>query len=111
MLPKNLTTLTFGLRFNWMDADKYYSYKHHIKMVDNISIYYHVKLFLEQNMFCVNWPNWPVHVVNYRENYWSAKIYEIQDKYVHPIHGPITKLINKKHINHIILLNLLVNNY
>ena len=65
-------------------------------MVNNIPGYYHVKLFVYENIFCINGPKWPIHIVDYKENEWSSDIYEIQDKYIHPIHGPITVLINKE---------------
>ena len=64
-------------------------------MVNNIPRYYNVKIFLKSDKFSNNGPKWPIHASNYRENKWSSKIYEIQDTYVHPIHGSITILINK----------------
>ena len=65
-------------------------------MINNIPSYYYVEIFLTQNIFGIVGPKWPIHVVRYKENEWSPKIYEIQDKYKHPIHGSITVLINNK---------------
>ena len=65
-------------------------------MVNNIPSYYYVKIFLRNNIFDNTGPKWPIHVVHYIENKWSSEIYEIQDKYTHPIRGSIVVLINKK---------------
>ena len=92
MLPKNLKNIIF----NWIYFEKFDSIKHHIDMVNNIPNYYHVIIFLENNIFDNNGLKWPFHVFNYRENKWSSNIYEIQGKYKHPKYGPITVLINKE---------------
>ena len=65
-------------------------------MVNNIPNYYHVKIFLRENIFDIGGPKWPIYVVKYIENNWPLEIYEIQDKYNHSIYGPITILINKE---------------
>ena len=62
-------------------------------MVNNIPSYYHVKIFIvsaDKNIINIKGPKWPIHVINYIENKWISKIYEIQDKYMHPIHGFVT---------------------
>ena len=114
ILPENLTTLTFGrifnqninseilpsnlknINFNWLYFNENEPIEHHIEMVNNIPNYYHVKIFLGRNISGIDEIKWPIHVVNYRENEWPPEIYEIQDKYIHPFHGSITILINKK---------------
>ena len=65
-------------------------------MVNNIPNYYDLEIFLKYNILSNDGPKWPIHVVNYKERKWSPEIYEIQDKYTHPIHGSIAILINKK---------------
>ena len=66
-------------------------------MVNNIPNYYHVEIFSSKNIFDTNEPKWPIHVLNYKEkeNEWSSDIYEMQEKYIYPIYGDITVLINK----------------
>ena len=112
-LPENLITLNFGWKFNQkIDSEILPSnlkninfdwicfypdlIKHNIKMINNIPNYYHFRILLESNIFDIDEPKWPIHVVRYRIRDWPSDIYEIQDKYRHPIHGPITVLINKK---------------
>ena len=113
-LPEKLTTLTFGcdfnqkikpimllyslkyIKFNWRNLYKNGPIEHYVEMVNNISSYYHVEIFLERNIFDIDRPKWPIHVVDYMENEWPLDIYKIQNKYRHPIHGSITKLINKE---------------
>ena len=92
MLPSNLK----NINFNWIYTNKYDMNEHRIEMVNNIPSYYHVKLLLRRDIFNINGSKWPIHVVGYEENEWSSEIYEIHDKYVHPIHGSIVVLINKK---------------
>ena len=116
-LPEKLTTLTFGWHFDqkidsemlpsnlkkinfiWIFMHRYDSAEigYRIEMVNNILNYYHVMLLLKRNIFGTDddGPKWPIHVVGYRENKWSPNIYEIQDKYIHPIYGSITVIINK----------------
>ena len=65
-------------------------------MINNIPSYYDVKIFLEDNILGKYGPKWPIHVFHYDETKWSPDIYEIQDKYKHPIYSPMTILINKK---------------
>ena len=65
-------------------------------MINNIPSYYHVEIFLHNNMFNLSGPKWPIHVLYYSENEWPSDIYEIQNKYTHPSYGSIVKLINKK---------------
>ena len=114
ILPEKLTSLTFGwkfdqkiepnilpenlsnLTFNWIYFDNNDFYEHYIEMVNNIPSYYHVDIFFFKNIFFIDEPKWPIHVFKYQENRWSSHIYEIQDKYTHPIHGPITVLVNKE---------------
>ena len=88
MLPSNL----INIWFNWIFIDQNDLIKQHIEMVNNIPSYYHVIILLKKNKYN---PKWPIHVVEYRENEWPSDIYEIKDKYRHPIHGDITILINK----------------
>ena len=115
-LPENLLVLTFGLKFNqkldsemlpsnlkninfeWINyADNNDSIKHHIKMVNNIPSYYHVKIILlEKYISDIDKPKWPIHVINCGKNKFSLNIYEIHDKYIHPNYGYITVLINEK---------------
>ena len=64
-------------------------------MVNKISNYYHVGILLKKNIFSINEVKWSIHVVKYKENEWSSEIYEIQGKYIHPIYGSVTVLINK----------------
>ena len=114
ILPENLTFLTFGckfnqkiesktlpsnlknINFNWMRLINYGSHKHHIEIVNNIPSYYHVNIFLYKNNFNIDELKWPIHVIDYKEGKWSLNMYEIQDKYIHPIHDSVTILINKK---------------
>ena len=65
-------------------------------MVNNIPNYYHVEIFLENDIFDNNGLKWPIHVYDYIENMWSSDIYEIQYEYTHPTYGYITVLINKE---------------
>ena len=65
-------------------------------MINTIPSYYHVEILLIKNIFDNIGLKWPIHVVGYIENEWSPDIYEIQNKYFHPIHGSITILINKE---------------
>ena len=115
-LPKNLTTLTFGfcfnqkidlemlpynlknINFNWMDYEVGCLIERDVEMVNNIPSYYHVKLFLIDNLFDIDFigPKWPIHVIKYDENKWSTEIYEVYDEYIDPIHGHIAVLINKE---------------
>ena len=113
-LPKNLTTVTFdhdfnqkidlemlssslkNINFNWMCLKKNESIKHYIEMVNNIPNYYHVEIFLTNNIFSIGGPKWPIHAIKYRENEWPLDIYEIQNTYKHSVHGIITILINKE---------------
>ena len=113
-LPENLTTIIFGecfnqnidqimlpfslknIKFNWMNLYTNYPIGHCVKMVNNIPSYYHVEILLKNNIFNINGPKWSINVVNYKEHEWSSEIYEIQDKYIHPKHGSIIVLINKK---------------
>ena len=113
-LPKNLTSLTFGHNFNqkidsemlpanlkninfkWLYLDKYEPFEYHIEMINNIPSYYHVELFLKYNILGNHGLKWPIHVVNYEENKWPSEIYEIQNKYIHPIYDSIIVLINKE---------------
>ena len=112
--PENLTILTFGYYFNQkIDSEmlpsnlqninfdlvcfSYYRLqKHYIEIVNNIPNYYHVKILLRNNNFDIRKLKWPIHVVNYVEHKWSPEIYEIQDKYIHPIYDSITILIEKE---------------
>ena len=64
-------------------------------MVNNIPRYYDVKIIVRSNMFDVGGPKWPIHVSHYRENDWSSEIYDVIDKYTHPLYGNIIVLINK----------------
>ena len=68
--------------------------KYFFEMVNNIPSYYCVILLVCNNIG-INGLKWPIHVVNYREHEWSLDIYEIQEKYTHPVYGFITVLINK----------------
>ena len=116
ILPKNLTTLTFGwdfskninseilppnlknINFDWKCIEYGFSsnhFHHTSEMINNIPTYYCVKIFLSQNIYGIDEPKWPIHVIDYKENEWSPEIYEIQDKYTHPLYGSITILINK----------------
>ena len=114
ILPENLITLIFGkffnqkidsemlpsnlknIKFNWIYLDENDPIKHHIEIVNNIPSYYHVEIFLKENIFDTNGPIWPVHVINYRKHKWSPDKYDIQDKYTHPHHGSVVILINKE---------------
>ena len=112
-LPENLITLNFGYGFNQkIDSEILPSNLENInfewlcvrqirigyyrEMVNNIPNYYHVKILCINNIFDIDEPKWPTHVVNYIENKWSSEIYDIKDKYTHPFHGVITVLINKE---------------
>ena len=66
------------------------------EIVNNISSYYHVEIFLKRCIFDIDRSKWPIHVVGYKKNMWSPDIYKIQNRYKHPIHGFITVLINKE---------------
>ena len=92
MLPANLK----NINFNWLYLDEYEPIEDYIEIVNNIPSYYHIEIFLKYNIFCNDGLKWPIRVVDYKEHQWSLKIYEIQDKYMHPIYGSITVLINKK---------------
>ena len=76
--------------------DKYDLTENYIDMINSIPNYYYVKIVLKNSVFGNNGLKWPIHIVDYIENEWSSEIYEIQDKYIHPIHGSITILINKE---------------
>ena len=65
-------------------------------MVNNIPNYCHVEILIKKNIFGLYGHKWPIHVFGYKENDWSSEIYELHDKYIHPIYGSITMLINKK---------------
>ena len=114
-LPVRLSNLTFGwnfnqkidsemlssniknINFNWLRLNNFITIEQHdIDMINNIPNYYYVNIFLQKNIFNIDGPKWPIHVIDYRENKWSPEIYKIQDKYEHPNHGPITILINKE---------------
>ena len=49
MLPFNLK----NINFNWIFYDKNDLSEHYIEMVNNIPNYYHVQIFLIQNIFGV----------------------------------------------------------
>ena len=91
MLPSNLK----NIKFNWMNFGKELN-EHHIDIVNTIPNYYHVEILLFNNSFGDDGIKWPMHVAGYKEDEWSFDTYEIQDKYIHPIYGPITILINKE---------------
>ena len=82
MLPANLK----NINFIWL----------HFEMVNNIPSYYHVEIFLKYYILGTDGLKWPIHIVDYEENQWSPKIYEIQNKYNHKKYGSITVLINKE---------------
>ena len=71
-------------------------------MVNNISNYYYVKIFLHQYNnftrynFTSDGPKWAIHIVDYKENDWLPETYEIQDKYTYSTYGSITILIIKE---------------
>ena len=90
MLPSKLKFIFFNWRYIKSIPIE------NIKMINNIPNYYHINIFLSDNLFGIDGPKWPIHVVDYRENKWSPEIYEIQDKYHHPFYGFITILINKE---------------
>ena len=92
MLPYNLKNIDF----NWIRLNKSNLIKDYIEMVNNIPSHHHVVILLKKDIFGIDGFKWPIHVIDYRENDWSPEIYEIQDKYIHPIHGSITVLINKE---------------
>ena len=92
MLPPDLK----NINFNWIKLDKNISIEQYIEMVNDIPGYYHVEILLNKNIFDVDGPKWPIYIVDYIEHEWSPDIYEIQNKYTHSIHGPITVLINKE---------------
>ena len=70
--------------------------EHHIEMINNIPSYYHVNIFLNINIFGIGGTKWPIHVIEYKEHDWPPAIYEIQNKYIHPIHNCITLLVNRE---------------
>ena len=39
---------------------------------------------------------WPIHVYMYDEGKWSPEIYNVINRYVHPIYDDITVIINKE---------------
>ena len=92
MLPINLK----NIKFNWTYLHKDDPINDYIEMLNNIPNYYYVEILLKRDIFGVDGHKWPIHVVNYKENKWPSNIYEIQDKYIHSIHGSITVLINKE---------------
>ena len=103
MLPFSLKNIKFNwtyldknIKFNWMNLYTNIPIEQYVKMVNNIPNYYHVEIFLKNNIIDNNGPKWPIHIVDYIENKWSPKIYEIQDKYMHPIYGSVIILINKE---------------
>ena len=56
--------------------------EHHIKIVNNIRRHHHVIILLKIDIFGIDGPKWPIHVIDYREHKWSQEIYEIQDTYI-----------------------------
>ena len=112
-----------SINFNWLS--EYINCRKKDKdlhLINHIPRYFNVRIYVNNNIFNDNgsyWssmknnisnyfnaeqqvenhnkePIWPVHVVNYNKLKWSPKIYEIIDKYMDPIYGDITVLINKK---------------
>ena len=110
-LPENLTTITFGcifnqnienilsdikyINFNQLTRNIVYS-KKDIEVINNIPRNFNVKIYVNHNIFDKCGPKWPIHVVKYNETNWTSDIYEIINKYIDPIYGDITVLINKK---------------
>ena len=112
ILPKNLTTLNFGYNFNqkiepntlpenlmtlifkWISKEKIN--REHINMINSISNYYNVRLFVRYNILDIVGPKWPIHAANYNEKKWAPEIYDVIDKYTHPSEGEIIVLINKE---------------
>ena len=68
----------------------------YVKMVNNIPNYYDVKIFLSVNILYDNGLKWPIYVRNYGKINWPLKLYQVINNYMHPIHGDITILIDKK---------------
>ena len=116
-LPDSLTTLVFGtyfnqkiepnmlpinlkyIEFNWSFFFNNFCISRYIEMVNNISGYYDVKIFLSSislNILNNNDLKWPIHVRYYEKTHWSSEIYDVIDNYKHPSYGDITVLINKE---------------
>ena len=92
ILPSNLK----NIKFNWMNFCQNDLIKNYVKMVNSIPSYYHVEILLSDNIFGVDGPKWPIHVVAYDKYKWSSYTYEMQNKYTHSIYGLVTILINTK---------------
>ena len=94
--PEILSSNLKYINFNWIYLNENNPIEHYIEIINNIPSYYFVKILLKKNIFGVNGPLWPFHVINYEETNWSSKLYKVIDKYVHLIYGKIIIIINKE---------------